>query len=78
MCLAIPAKVLKIQDDDMATVDVSGVQKEISLTFVDGVSEGDYVIMHMGYALNKLDEKEAIKTLETISEASRLADQMKL
>lgn len=64
MCLAIPAKVVEIKDNDQAIVDLSGVRKEISLALVDDVWPGDYVIVHVGYALQKLDAAEARKTLE--------------
>lgn len=63
MCLAIPAQVIELRDGDNAVVDLAGVRKEISLSLVDGVAVGDYVIVHVGYALNKLDPEEAEKTL---------------
>ncbi len=68
MCLAIPAKITAIHDDRMATVDVSGVQQDISIELLEDVAVGDYVIMHVGYALNKLDPEEAAKTLEVFEE----------
>jgi hydrogenase expression/formation protein HypC len=70
MCLAIPAQVVELMDDDMATVDIGGVRKEISLALVDGVALGDYVIVHVGYALNRLDPEEAEKTLRLFAELS--------
>lgn len=63
MCLAIPAQVIELREDDNAVVDLAGVRKEISLALVDDVAVGDYVIVHVGYALNKLDPAEAAKTL---------------
>ena len=63
MCLAIPVKVVELRDGDQATVDVGGVRKEISLALVDGIAVGDYVILHVGYAIQKLDPEEAEKTL---------------
>ncbi|GHU15122.1 hydrogenase assembly protein HupF [Betaproteobacteria bacterium] len=63
MCLAIPARVIELRAPDAAIVDLSGVQKEISLALVDEVAVGDYVIVHVGYALSKLDAAEAEKTL---------------
>ena len=63
MCLAIPAQVVELRDGDLALVDLAGVRKEISLALVDGVAVGDYVIVHVGYALNKLDPDEAAATL---------------
>ncbi|MBZ0251346.1 MAG: HypC/HybG/HupF family hydrogenase formation chaperone [Burkholderiales bacterium] len=64
MCLAIPAKVVELRDNDQAVIDLAGVRKEISLALVDDVWPGDYVIVHVGYALQKLDPEEARKTLE--------------
>mgnify|MGYP005806350685 FL=1 len=63
MCLAIPAKVVELRDGDQAVIDLAGVRKEISLALVDDVWPGDYVIVHVGYALQKLDPGEAEKTL---------------
>jgi hydrogenase expression/formation protein HypC len=64
MCLAIPAKVVELRDNDQAVIDLGGVRKEISLALVDDVWPGDYVIVHVGYALQKVDPLEAQKTLE--------------
>jgi hydrogenase expression/formation protein HypC len=68
MCLAIPAQVVELREGDGAVVDLAGVRKEISLALVDGVAVGDYVIVHVGYALNKLDPEEAAKTLALFAE----------
>ena len=68
MCLAIPAQVVELRPDDNALVDLAGVKKEVSLALVDGVAVGDYVIVHVGYALNKLDPDEAAKTLKLFAE----------
>lgn len=67
MCLAIPARVDALLDNDMARVSLGGVSKEISLMLVDGVAVGDYVIVHVGFALNRLDPDEAQRTLELIA-----------
>ena len=67
MCLAIPAEVVELRDDDKAVVDLAGVRKEISLALVDGVGVGDYVIVHVGYALNRLDPDEAARTLALVA-----------
>jgi hydrogenase expression/formation protein HypC len=69
MCLAIPVQVTELLDGDMAKVSLDGVQKLISLALVEDVRVGDYVILHVGYALNKLDPEEAQKTLELLAEA---------
>jgi hydrogenase expression/formation protein HypC len=63
MCLAIPARVEEIGDDDSAIVDFGGVRKSISLALVEDVAVGDYVIVHVGFALQKLDAEEASATL---------------
>jgi len=68
MCLAIPVKVVELRDGDQAMVDVGGVRKEISLALVDGITVGDYVILHVGYAIQKLDPEEAEKTLALFAE----------
>jgi len=64
MCLAIPAKVVELRDGDQAVIDLGGVRKEISLALVEDVWPGDYVIVHVGYALQKVDPAEAERTLE--------------
>ena len=63
MCLAIPVKVVELLDESTAIVDLDGIRKPISLALVDGVQVGDYVILHVGYALAKLDPEEAERTL---------------
>jgi len=60
--------VVELKDADTAVVDLSGVRKEISLALVQDVVVGDYVIVHVGYALNKLDPDEAEKTLALFAE----------
>jgi hydrogenase expression/formation protein HypC len=69
MCLAIPARVVEIQENDQAIVDLGGVRKDVSLALVEGVEVGDYVIVHVGYALTRLDPEEAEKTLALMAEA---------
>jgi len=73
MCLAIPVRVVALPAPDLARVDLDGVQKEISLALVDDVAVGDYVIVHVGYALTKLDPREAERTLATFAEAGLAA-----
>jgi len=68
MCLALPAKVLTL-GDGMATVSLGGVKMEISLALVEDVAPGDYVIVHTGYALSRLDPEEAQLTLKTFRDA---------
>ena len=68
MCLAIPVRVVELVGEDQAVVDLDGVRKEISLSLVDGVQVGDYVILHVGYALSRLDAQEAERTLALFAE----------
>lgn len=70
MCLAIPAKILKMRDDGLADVEIEGVVKEISLELVPDVVPGDYVIVHVGYALSRLDPAEAARTLALFAGAA--------
>ncbi|HEX5393200.1 MAG TPA: HypC/HybG/HupF family hydrogenase formation chaperone [Rhodocyclaceae bacterium] len=68
MCLAMPARVVELLPNDNALVDLGGVRKEISLALVDNVAVDDYVILHVGYALQKLDTEEAEHTLALFAE----------
>lgn len=68
MCLAIPAKITKLLDGNMAIANVGGVNHEISLSLVDECAVGDYVIVHVGFALSKVDADEAAKTLALFDE----------
>lgn len=67
MCLAIPGKIIKI-DKNMAVADFGGIKKEIALDLLPDTKTGDYVLVHAGFALNKLDKKEAVETLKLIYE----------
>ncbi len=68
MCLAIPARIEELTTPGNAIVNLGGVRKEISLALVEDVGVGDYVIVHVGYALQKLDQEEALRTLELFAE----------
>ena len=68
MCLAIPACVEELIAGDSAIVNLGGVRKEISLALVEDVAVGDYVIVHVGFALQKLDPEEAAQTLALFAE----------
>ncbi len=74
MCLAIPARIEELIVPCNAIVDLGGVRKEISLALVEDVVVGDYVIVHVGYALQKLDQEEALRTLELFAEMGALAE----
>jgi hydrogenase expression/formation protein HypC len=71
MCLAIPARILGLKGNGMAEVALEGVTKEVSLALLDGVVLGDYVIVHAGFALSRLDPDEAQRTLALFAEAGR-------
>ncbi len=68
MCLAIPARVEELLENDEAVVDMGGVRKSVSLALVEGAAVGDYVIVHVGYAISRLDPEEAEKTLALFAE----------
>lgn len=69
MCLAIPTQIIKLLDNNMALTSLAGIEKEVSLVLIkDSVNIGDYVIVHVGYALSKLDEIDAKKTLAYFTE----------
>ncbi|MBL8487684.1 MAG: HypC/HybG/HupF family hydrogenase formation chaperone [Rhodocyclaceae bacterium] len=72
MCLAIPARIVEMPNPENAIVDLGGVRKEVSLALVEDAAVGDYVIVHVGYALQKLDPEEARKTLELFAEMGAL------
>lgn len=68
MCLAIPSRIIKIENN-MATIDVEGVQREASLLLLEDARVGDYVIIHAGFAIQRLDEAAARETLDLLREA---------
>jgi hydrogenase expression/formation protein HypC len=73
MCLAIPAQILALDEGtDQAVVSLGGVKKPISLALVDDAAVGDYVLVHVGYALNKVSPEEAARTLALIQAAGEL------
>ncbi len=76
MCLAIPGKLLSVAGEDPLTrtgkVDFGGVQKEVNLAYVPDARPGEYVIVHVGFAISKVDEEEARKTLAYFKEIEEL------
>lgn len=72
MCLAMPAQIIMIKENDKAIVNLGGIEKEISTILVDSPKIGDFVIIHVGYALTKLNEIEAKKTLAIFSQMAEL------
>jgi hydrogenase expression/formation protein HypC len=67
MCLALPARVITVDDDDGGVVELGGVRRRVSFALIDGVCVGDHVIIHVGYALTRLDTAEADATLEAFA-----------
>ncbi len=75
MCLALPAKVVAIDEaTDTATVALGEVKKEVSLALVSDVHVGDFVLIHVGYALNTISQEEAARTLQLFAEAGRVGE----
>jgi len=78
MCLSIPSKVVKVSDDNtMCTVDTMGVQRDANLMMMedDDVQVGDYVLLHIGFVMNKIDEEEALASIETYREILEVMDE---
>ncbi len=74
MCLAIPARIVKIDGTD-AEVEIGGIGRRASLMLTPGAAVGDYILLHAGYAINVIDQKEAEETLAIFVEMSRLMEQ---
>lgn len=74
MCLAIPALVVSLKENDQAIVELDGVRKQISLTLTPEAQVGDYVIVHVGYAIGMLDPDEAQSTLELFGELAAMRE----
>lgn len=70
MCLAVPAKVIKI-DGELAEVELGGLIRKASIMLVPDVRVGDYVLLHAGFAIQKLDEKEAEETIHLLNEVAK-------
>jgi hydrogenase expression/formation protein HypC len=73
MCLAIPARIKSIQDQ-MATIDMEGTQRDVSLLLLEDAMVGDFVIVHAGFAIHKIDEQEAMETLKVLRQMASLMD----
>ena len=69
MCLAIPVRIVEVLADDMAKVSLDGVVKTVSTALIEDPVVGDYVVLHVGYALAKIDPEEAERTLELLAQA---------
>ena len=81
MCLSIPGKVVSIDETipelKMGKVNFAGVGKDVCLQWLDNVKVGDYVLVHVGFALSKVDENEALSTIEMLREMGALVDEDK-
>ena len=74
MCLAIPAKIIKIENN-MGTIDMEGTQREVSLLLQEDAKVGDYVIVHAGFAIQTIDEQEAMESLKVIRQLASQLDE---
>jgi hydrogenase expression/formation protein HypC len=75
MCLAVPGRVIELWDSDttrMANVDFGGIVKEVSVDFVPDIAVGEYAIVHVGFALQRLDEESALETLKLFENLGEL------
>ena len=77
MCLAIPGKIVEIIDveNQLAKIEVGGVRRNINTSMLDDVKIGDYVLVHVGFAMSKVDEKEAEETLRLLRELGSYQDE---
>lgn len=78
MCLSIPSKVVKIdKENNIATVDTMGVQRDASLDLMEekSVAVGDYVLLHIGFIMNKIDEEDALESLKVYKEIIEVMDE---
>ncbi len=69
MCLAVPARIESLEAGEQAVIDVGGIRKRVSVALVEGVAPGDWVIVHVGYALARLDPEAAAETLAAMAAA---------
>jgi hydrogenase expression/formation protein HypC len=80
MCLAVPGRVLSLDDEGATTrsgrVGFGGIERRVSLAFVPDVRVGDYVLVHAGFALTRVDEAEAVKVFEYLKEIDAIAQEL--
>jgi hydrogenase expression/formation protein HypC len=77
MCLAVPGKILSTSGEDfarMARVSFGGIMKEVSLAYVPEACEGEYVLVHVGFAISVVDEAEALQTFELLKQMGELEE----
>ena len=78
MCLGIPGKIVEIHEANglqMGTIDFGGVTREVCLAYVPEAKVGDYTVVHVGFALNLLDEEEALETLDLLKQVGSFAEE---
>ena len=73
MCLALPARVVQLLPESNATVELGGIRQKVSVALLDGVKVGDFVVVHVGYALSRLDPEESERTLALLGARVREA-----
>ncbi len=78
MCLAIPARVVEIQPDARAVVDLGGIRKSIDVSLVGDVALDEYVIVHVGFAIGRIDPEEAARTLALFAEMGEIDQEHEL
>jgi hydrogenase expression/formation protein HypC len=72
MCVAVPAEIVEIKEFDVAVIEIGGARKNVSLMLIDGVEVGDFVLVHAGFAIDKIDEQEAQTTMALLEELAGL------
>jgi len=79
MCLAVPGQITEVRDEQgtrMATIDFDGIKKDICLAYLPDIEVGDYAIVHVGFAISKLDEASALETLKMFKELGILEEEL--
>lgn len=74
MCLAVPGRIAAVHEGDRADVDMLGARREVSLRLVPEAREGDYVLVHAGFGIQVIDEREAAETIRLLQEMDELLD----
>lgn len=79
MCLAVPGQIIDIREEQgtrMATISFDGIQKEICLAYLPDIAVGDYAIVHVGFAISKIDEESALETLQMFKDLGILEEEL--
>lgn len=79
MCLAVPGKIVEVRDERgtrMATIDFDGIRKEICLAYLPDMEVGEYAIVHVGFAISRVDEASALETLQMFRDLGLLDDEL--